>query len=120
MSKVDSPLYGTDASGSIAGTIAFSNQWGWTIARGHAQPADVKTPLRLYQRGRFLQASQLWQSLAPFEQAAWRARTSGMLTGYNLFIQAYFFGIPVEELPLTAALYGQVIFAELLYGQEGT
>ncbi len=116
MSKVDGPLYGTEATGSIARQITFSNQWGWAITRGYSAPHDRPTPLRTYQRGRFWNAVSAWNALDTDQKALWTARKYGTLTGYNLFIHAWLTGWTAEDFPLQELFYGTFKFGEGYYG----
>lgn len=115
MSKVDSPLYGTEATGSIASLITFSNQWGWPIARGYLTPHDIPTPLRIYQRGRFYDAVSAWNALDAAQKALWNARKYGTLTAYNLFIAAWLTGLTLADFPLQDLRYGSFKFGEGFY-----
>jgi hypothetical protein len=94
MSKVDQPLFGSDASGSIAKTVTFSNQYGWAIARAFLTRTDTPTPLQIYQRGRFYEALLKWKTLTEAQKAKYTQAAPEGWTGFNLYIHLHFFPSP--------------------------
>ena len=118
MAKVEGPLYGEEATGSIHRLVNFTSQWGWHVVRKHLERKDRITVKRQRQRERFFAAKSAWNMLSNEEKMSWNARAPGTMNGYNAFIQAYMYGKTVEDYPLQQALYGGVVYGEAVYAQE--
>jgi hypothetical protein len=105
MPKVDQPLFGESASGSIKKTLTFSNQWGWAIARSHRSGTYETTPDRDSQLNKFRAALQAWRGLADPERDNWRSVTVRPMSVINLFIYAWFRGMTWQDF-ITQPTYG--------------
>jgi hypothetical protein len=99
MPKVDNPLFGEDATGSVAKMINFTNQWGWAIVRGHRRPGDRETPARLDQRAAFRAHLDEWRSLSDQDKTQWRSLTPEGLTVINFYLKSVFDGLTLADFP---------------------
>jgi hypothetical protein len=116
MSKVESPLYGTEATGPLFGLIGFSNQWGTAIVRSLPPPGAPPSAIQAYRRSQFKEAVSVWRTLPTSEKISWSARKTDTLTGYNVFIKAYLSALTQDEIPIFRALYGTFKANKTLYG----
>lgn len=117
MPKIHQPLYGTEATGSIASAITFANQWGWAIARGYRFNQDRPTPLKTYHRGHFTAALLAWNQLTTAQKQEWQTKASPPLTALNAFVRAFILGTPPEAVPQVRAIYGLTIFGTMKYAE---
>lgn len=90
MPKIDGPLFSDEATGTLAGRVTFSNQWGWAIARSTPQTRkDISTKQRAV-RQRVKTLSTTWRTLSPYEKADYASRAPEGWTGFDLFINENF------------------------------
>jgi hypothetical protein len=93
MSKVNKPLLGIGATGSIGDQITYQKTPGGHKAYIYTQPGartpTPPTPSQLTQRGIVGAAIIDWQAMTPTEKAIWNARATAERyhgTGYHLFL----------------------------------
>lgn len=72
MALTKAPLFGLDASGTIAGAIVFSKWKGRNYVRRHAVPSNPKTGLQVGMRAAFKYISQSYSTLSDAAKAAWK------------------------------------------------
>lgn len=73
MAVTKAPLFGLDASGSLAGSIVFSKWRGRTYVRRLAIPANPRTVLQVGMRSVFKFITQAFGALTSNQKAAWDA-----------------------------------------------
>ena len=73
MALTKAPLFGLDASGTLAGSIVFSKWKGRTYVRRHAVPHNPKSGLQVGMRASFKFTSQNYAALSAGDVAAWKA-----------------------------------------------
>ncbi len=73
MASTKAPLFGLDASGTIAKSIVFSKWRGRTYVRRHAVPSNPKSDLQVGMRAVFAFISSNWGSLSQAQKDAWNA-----------------------------------------------
>lgn len=71
MATTKAPLFGLDASGTLADSIVFSKWKGRTYVRRHAVPSNPRTPLQVGMRSVFKYITQAFAGLTANEKAAW-------------------------------------------------
>lgn len=71
MATTKAPLFGLDASGSLADAIVFSKWRGRTYVRRHAIPSNPKSGLQVGMRAAMKFVTQYWGSMSTAEKAAW-------------------------------------------------
>lgn len=71
MATTKAPLFGLDASGSLAGAIVFSKWKGRTYVRKLSIPANPKTGLQVGMRASMRFISQDFTNLTTAQKAAW-------------------------------------------------
>lgn len=72
MALTKAPLFGLDASGTIAGSIVFSKWKGRTYVRRHAVPHNPRTGLQVGMRAGFKFVSQDFANLSPTIVDHWK------------------------------------------------
>jgi len=72
MAGTTAPLFGLDASGSLAKSIVFSKWRGRTYVRRHAIPANPKSGLQVGMRSSMKFITQDWANLSAGNQATWQ------------------------------------------------
>lgn len=73
MASTKAPLFGLDASGTVAGAIVFSKWRGRTYVRRHSVPANPKSGLQVGIRAAMKFLSQNWTALSDAIKAEWDA-----------------------------------------------
>lgn len=73
MAVTKAPLFGLDASGSLANSIVFSKWRGRTYVRRHAIPANPRSSLQVGMRSVFKYITQAFGALTANQKAAWDA-----------------------------------------------
>ncbi len=73
MASTKAPLFGLDASGSLAKSIVFSKWRGRTYVRRHAIPANPKSALQVGMRAVFKFITQDFKNLTQSQKDAWDA-----------------------------------------------
>lgn len=73
MASTKAPLFGLDASGSLAKSIVFSKWKGRTYVRRHSVPANPQSPLQVSMRAMFKFLTQHWKTLDAANQAPYIA-----------------------------------------------
>lgn len=73
MATTKAPLFGLDASGSLAGAIVFSKWRGRTYVRKLTIPANPRSALQVGMRSVFKYTTQAFGSLTSNQKAAWDA-----------------------------------------------
>lgn len=71
MATTKAPLFGLDASGSLAGAIVFSKWRGRTYVRKLTIPANPRSALQVGMRSVFKYITQAFGSLTANQKAAW-------------------------------------------------
>ena len=71
MASTKAPLFGLDASGSLAKSIVFSKWRGRTYVRRHAIPKNPNSPLQRGMRAVFKYITQAWAGLTQAQKEAW-------------------------------------------------
>ncbi len=71
MATTKAPLFGLDASGTIAGSIVFSKWRGRTYVRRHSIPANPKSGLQVGMRAGLKFTTQDWANLTAALKEAW-------------------------------------------------
>ena len=89
MAKVDYPLFGTEASGSIHHLVNFSNQWEWAIVRGHISKKDSPSPAQLAHRALYRTALSTWVALSSYEKNEHTSQAPEGWSGLNYFIHLF-------------------------------
>lgn len=89
MARTTAPLFGLDASGSLAKSIVFSKWRGRTYVRRHAIPSNPQTGLQVGMRAVFRFISQIYAGLDPAIKLAWEEMgASDNITGLNAMMRA--------------------------------
>jgi hypothetical protein len=89
MATTKAPLFGLDASGSLAKSIVFSKWKGRTYVRRHAVPANPQSPLQVSMRAMFSFLTKYFKSLSAGDLAAWQLlATESQTTALNQFVKA--------------------------------
>lgn len=73
MATTKAPLFGLDASGTLADSLVFSKWRGRTYVRRHAIPANPRSPLQVGMRSVFKFISQAFGDLTQVQKDAWDA-----------------------------------------------
>ena len=73
MALTKAPLFGLDASGTIAGAIVFSKWKGRNYVRRHAVPSNPKSGLQVGMRSMFKFVAQDYVNLSAAFVAEWKA-----------------------------------------------
>lgn len=73
MATTKAPLFGLDASGTLAKSIVFSKWRGRTYVRRHAIPANPRSNLQLGMRSVFRYITQAFGTLTQAQKDAWNA-----------------------------------------------
>jgi hypothetical protein len=73
MALTKAPLFGLDASGTVAGAIVFSKWKGRTYVRRHAVPHNPKSGLQVGMRAGFKFVAQDYTNLSAAIVARWKA-----------------------------------------------
>jgi len=73
MAGTKAPLFGLDASGTIAGSLVFSKWRGRTYVRRHAVPANPKSGLQVGVRSTMKFLTQGFKDLSAADKSAWDA-----------------------------------------------
>lgn len=73
MASTKAPLFGLDASGSLAKSIVFSKWKGRTYVRRHSTPSNPQSALQTGMRASFKFISQNWAALSAGGKAEWQA-----------------------------------------------
>jgi len=118
MPLLDTPLFGDEASATISKNLTYSNQWGWSIARGFRSPVYQRTELQDDTRSLFAAAIAAWRSLPEPEKNRWRSRAPAPLTGYNQFIRAFMTGLTIDHFPPVRSYYSVIPLGQIEYGWD--
>lgn len=87
MATTKAPLFGLDASGSLAKSIVFSKWKGRTYVRRHSVPSNPQSPLQVSMRAAFKFLTQSYAGLTAGEKAAWEAiAAEKQTTGLNEYV----------------------------------
>ena len=107
MAKLDRPLYGSEATGTLARVLSFRRTQNWnTVAKipyMSCRPSADQT----IQRNRYSAAVSAWHALSDEDRATWNTNKPATLSGFNFFIQLYL-------LP-SLALFGYCSFGSAWY-----
>ena len=87
MAVLDGPLYGTDAHGRVKTTLTYFTRQEWSRTDPVRRRHNAGAPSQELRRSAFKQACIDWNNLTPEEKQAYKDLATGMLTGFNLFIQ---------------------------------
>jgi len=71
MATTKAPLFGLDASGTLADSIVFSKWRGRTYVRKHAIPSNPRSALQVGMRSVFKYITQAWAGLTQAQKDAW-------------------------------------------------
>lgn len=71
MAGTKAPLFGLGASGTLGGSIVFSNWRGRTYVRAHAVPSNPQTGLQVGMRSGMKYITQTWAARPAADKAAW-------------------------------------------------
>lgn len=87
MVKLTAPMMSLGASGTIAGSIVFSNWKGRAYARSHVIPSNPKSALQVSLRGMMKFLSQAWASVGSTPQGTWAdLAAAGTYSPFNAFV----------------------------------
>lgn len=101
MATTKAPLFGLDASGSLAKSIVFSKWKGRTYVRRHAVPSNPNTGNQFGIRTYFKWLTQQWASLSAGDQSYWDAIAADkQTTGLNEFVSFNMKRAPLNLSPL--------------------
>jgi hypothetical protein len=92
MAKVKGPLMSLSATGTIAGSVTFSNWKGIPTARIKSAPTNPNTAGQQAQRTTFSNAVASWKAQDAGDQETWtnRAKALGLkMSGFNLYTREY-------------------------------
>jgi hypothetical protein len=100
MAKLDRPLYGDEATGTLARALSFRRTVnppdlpGETVVyMGTVAKIPViscpPSPAQALQRGRYAAAVAAWLALSDVDRAAWNTSKPADLSGFNFFIRLY-------------------------------
>jgi hypothetical protein len=105
MATTKAPLFGLDASGTLAKSIVFSKWKGRNYVRRHAVPSNPNTPLQQSMRAAFKFLTQHWKSLSAAEKLVWETiantkQTTGLdeYVGFNQRRQRFNLGMSIDNL----------------------
>ncbi|MBA7629679.1 hypothetical protein ES703_37182 [subsurface metagenome] len=93
MAKVQAPFFGLDASGTLDKTLTFTSHPGMHRAIKIPTHPDAQSLRQLYQRWRYYDAIQYWNSLTPVQKATYH--TTAVRRG--LPDMAYFLSIYLKN-----------------------
>lgn len=111
MAKVDGPLFGVEATGELAGTLAFKLGKTYCRLEKKRAPSRSRTSGQAGQRDAFDLARSAWLGLSPEERAAWRAGAPLGWTGFNSYLH--------QTLSDMTAYLGGLIFGESILSEGG-
>lgn len=87
MVKVSGPAFSLNASGSLAGTLVFSNWKGRAYVRSLVIPANPKSGGQTGMRAMFRFLAQAWATLDAGEQSSWETRAGQKIVSeFNAFM----------------------------------
>jgi len=102
MALLDRPLYGEEATGTLARVLAYRRTKNWgTVAKlpGSSCPPS---PEQTSQRNNYTAAITAWHALGPTIQNQYKSNSPRNLSGYNFFLRLF--------LSPTLAYFGYCIF----------
>ena len=88
MAKVTAPLASIGASGSVHGTLTFSQRKSGQQVRFQKKQKDYVNDARQAARANYSAAVAAWRAMTTEEKAVYFTRAENMpMTGYNLFVK---------------------------------
>ena len=107
MAKLESPLYGTEATGTLARALAYRTTTDWNIVAKIPAPGAPPSTAQTARRQLFLDAVAAWHALTPEQHNFYQNNHPGNLTGYLFFIKLWL----KEDL----AYFGYCIFYRVVF-----
>ena len=102
MANLDRPLYGSEATGTLARALSFRRTLNWGTVAKIPFMSCRPSPAQVVQRARYADAVAAWLALSAGERLTWNTNKPDNLTGFNFFIRLY--------LSPALAYFGHCIF----------
>ena len=121
MALTKAPLFGLDASGTIAGAIVFSKWKGRNYVRRHAVPSNPKSGLQVGMRAGFKFVSQAYATLSAGDVALWKViADKTAVTPLNAQMKASQVNIRLGNGPIQDPVVGATTAPTIVAGTSAT
>jgi len=100
MARLQNPLFGDSATGSIARAISFVRSPGFPSCRHKYHHKTTRTEGQDNRRLKFTAGKNIWKAFSAQEKEAWNIYATPPLNGYNTFLHFWLTDTQAPSIPI--------------------